>query len=169
MAVEQRFQVQGTILAQKGEQLQEKYIHWAVWFRILELRAAPDAVLDALGSVLWRMAVTLTGPADNFMVLLHLIPKKSTKPTPQFRTAATYPSYWRLLMTVTADSLREHENSKGHDFDTTLAGRRPHIVILTRQLNAAVAQSLGEAWAAVLWDVDALYESCFRTQGCIRG
>jgi hypothetical protein len=119
------------------------------------LQSLPPPVLDELIDVIVGLATNLSGPLEGNLVWLDLICKKSAG----FRTVATFPSLWRILLAAAAEDFRAWDNATAAGFDTAVSARSTAKHVMRKSMDATVAKAQGKAHGLVLWDIASFYES----------
>ena len=129
------------------------------------LKKSPDVVLASLGELLAWIAWLAIGPAFNFQLLLHVIPKKLAG----YRTIATVPSIWRILMGGAAEELRTWDSAAALTEDTAVSGACSRTRVFQSMQNVVSCQAFGkDKWTQTMGFAKFLRDSDSEgdVQGC---
>eukprot|EP00930_Biecheleria_cincta_P058140 TRINITY_DN4398_c1_g1_i1.p1 TRINITY_DN4398_c1_g1~~TRINITY_DN4398_c1_g1_i1.p1 ORF type:complete len:2308 (-),score=303.29 TRINITY_DN4398_c1_g1_i1:73-6312(-) len=124
------------------------------------MKSLPDKVLSELNGIILLFASHLVGPIQSMEVWLDLIVKKAAG----FRTVATFPSLWRLMMAIISSDFRSWDSDHAEAFDTAVKNRSAGRQIMRRSMEVAIAKSKGQEHAQILWDIAGFYESVLPKQ-----
>ena len=75
-----------------------------------------------------------------------------------FRTIATFPSLWRVLMKCLGSCWKEYDKTHALEEDSAVAGRSATSHIYGRAVRRSVELARGRHFTIILWDIASFYE-----------